>query len=67
MQESSKTNDEDREGTSNVDSDATSKETVGDLEDNESDVDSGSSQPDPGPSPDGAIDESGEINDAGPM
>lgn len=66
MQESSKTN-EDREATSDIDSEATSKATVGDLEKTESDVDSGSSKPDLGPSPDGAIDESGEIKDAGPM
>ncbi|HVQ38682.1 MAG TPA: hypothetical protein VMS31_14185 [Pyrinomonadaceae bacterium] len=49
------------------DSEATSKEQLSDIEDNESDVESGSSQPDPGPSPDGALDESDEIKDAGPM
>ena len=67
MQESSKKEDVGGKGTSEVDSEATSKETVGDLEETEADVDSGSSKPDPGPSPDGAIDESREINDAGPM
>jgi hypothetical protein len=45
---------------------ATSKETLRDLEDEE-DVGSGSIKPDPGPSPDGAFDESDEIKDAGPM
>ena len=67
MQESSKKEDEGREGASEVDSEATSKETLGDLEETEAAVDSGSSKPDPGPSPDGAIDESSEIKDAGPM
>ena len=67
MQESSKKDDEGREGAAGADSEATSKETLGDLEETESDVDSGSSKPDPGPSPDGAVDERGEIKDAGPM
>ncbi len=49
------------------DSDATSKETLSDIEDNEGSVGSGSSGSDPGPSPDGALDESDEIKDAGPM
>jgi hypothetical protein len=44
--------------------DATSAETVKDLE--EAGVDSSSGQ-DPGPSPDGAFDESDENKDAGPM
>jgi hypothetical protein len=48
-------------------SDATSKETLSDLEDSKEDVGSSSSGPDPGPSPDGALDESDEIKDAGPM
>jgi hypothetical protein len=65
--ESSKKDDEGQEQTAGVDSEATSKETLDDLEDNEADVESGRSKPDPGPSPDGAIDESGEIKDAGPM
>ncbi|HYJ87410.1 MAG TPA: hypothetical protein VEW46_15215 [Pyrinomonadaceae bacterium] len=65
--ESSKKEDEGQEQTAGVDSDATSKETLDDLEETEADVDSGSSKPDPGPSPDGAVDESGEIEDAGPM
>jgi len=51
-------------------SDATSKETLNDLEENEENVGSSSSDSDPGPSPDGARDErneSSEIKDAGPM
>ena len=47
-------------------SEATSDETLSDLEENEEDVES-SSTSDPGPSPDGALDESNEIKDAGPM
>jgi hypothetical protein len=52
---------------SEPDSEATSKETLSDLEENETGVKSGSSKPDPGPSPDGALDESDEFKDAGPM
>lgn len=48
-------------------SEATSDETLSELEENEKDVASSTSKPDPGPSPDGAFDESNEINDAGPM
>ncbi|MEP6819003.1 MAG: hypothetical protein ABJA18_05675 [bacterium] len=47
-------------------SDATSKETLGDLEKNEV-SDSESPASDPGPSPDGALDEPDEIKDAGPI
>jgi hypothetical protein len=65
--ESPKKEDEGQEQRAGVDSEATSKETLNDLEEAEADVDSGSSKPDPGPSPDGTIDESGEIKDAGPM
>lgn len=66
MQESSKKDEEGRQGTG-TDSEAASKETLEDIEETESDVDSGSSKPDPGPSPDGALDEGGELKDAGPM
>ena len=45
---------------------ATSKETLKDVEDNQK-VSSGSSTSEPGPSPDGALDESDENKDAGPM
>jgi hypothetical protein len=48
-------------------SEATSDETLSDLEKNEEDVVSSSSKPDPEPSPDGALDERDEIKDAGPM
>ena len=50
-----------------VDSEATSKETVHDLEDTEADSSPADDGVDPGPSPDGALDESDEIKDAGPM
>jgi hypothetical protein len=48
-------------------SDATSKETLEDLENNEEVSDSENSAHDPGPSPDGALDEPDEIKDTGPM
>ncbi len=47
-------------------SEATSDETLSDLEESEEDIGS-SSTPDSGPSPDGALDEGDEIKDAGPM
>jgi hypothetical protein len=49
-------------------SEATSDKTLRDLEENETDsssTDTGGF--DPGPSPDGALDESDEIKDAGPI
>ena len=49
------------------DSEATSKELLSDVEDAEKDTGSSSSEVDPGPSPDGAFDESDESKDAGPM
>jgi hypothetical protein len=49
------------------DSEATSKETLSDIEESEANV-SSLSPHDPGPSPDGTFDEGGEIkDDAGPM
>jgi hypothetical protein len=48
-------------------SEATSDETLSDLEEGESDSSSTETNRDPGPSPDGALDESNEIKDAGPM
>jgi hypothetical protein len=48
-------------------SEATSEETLSDIEESEQEAGSGSSKRDPGPSPDGALDESEEIKDAGPM
>ncbi|MEO7970608.1 MAG: hypothetical protein ABI698_04860 [bacterium] len=49
--------------------DATSKETLEDIEDNEksSSAKQGAGQESGVPSPDGAFDESGEARDAGPM
>ena len=48
-------------------SDATSDETVTDIEESEKGTTSSGSQPDPGPSPDGRLDEADELKDAGPM
>ncbi len=48
-------------------SDATSDETLSDLEETESESDTTDRELDPGPSPDGLLDEPDEINDAGPM
>jgi len=50
-----------------TDSEATSKETLSDLEHSEANVVSGSSKPDSGPSPDGTVNERDEDKDAGPM
>jgi hypothetical protein len=50
-----------------ADSTATSKELLSDVEEAEETTGSSSSEVDPGPSPDGAFDESDEIKDAGPM
>ncbi len=49
------------------DSEATSKETLSDIEETEAQVDSGTAAPDPGPAPDGAFDDDDETKDAGPM
>ena len=46
--------------------DETSKKTLKDIEEAESSV-SESPNHDPGPSPDGLLDEPDELNDAGPM
>jgi hypothetical protein len=48
-------------------SEATTDETLSDLEEAESDSVSVSTRQDPGPSPDGAFDEKKETDDAGPM
>ncbi len=48
-------------------SEATSNETLSDLEENEKETESDIAAADPGPSPDGAFDERDEIKDAGPM
>lgn len=48
-------------------SEATSDKTVSDLEETETDSSSTDTGLDPGPSPDGMLDEPDEIKDAGPM
>ena len=48
-------------------SDATSDETVDDVEKSANDAGSPGSSRDPGPSPDGRLDEADELKDAGPM
>jgi len=48
-------------------SEATSDERLSDLEQSEKVTGPGSSKRDPGPSPDGLLDEPDEIKDAGPM
>ncbi|HEX9424185.1 MAG TPA: hypothetical protein VF899_13150 [Pyrinomonadaceae bacterium] len=48
-------------------SEATSDETLSDLEDTESELGSTTAELDPGPSPDGLLDEPDEVKDAGPM
>ncbi len=48
-------------------SEATSDETLSDLEETESETGSTKTELDPGPSPDGLLDEPDEIKDAGPM
>lgn len=65
--ESSIKENDSKQDAAGADSEATSKETLSDLEENEADVGSSNSNPDAGPSPDGALDESDEIKDAGPM
>ena len=49
------------------DSEATSKELLSELEEAEKDTGSSTAEVDPGPSPDGAFDESKENKDARPM
>lgn len=48
-------------------SEATTDKTLSDIEQTEKNSGSGSTQTDSGPSPDGALDESDETKDAGPM
>jgi hypothetical protein len=47
--------------------DATSKETVKDLEETTTEIPSAGFEQGSGPSPDGSLDESDETKDAGPM
>lgn len=62
--ESSKKETDSLQDAAGADSEATSKETLSDLEENEEGVGSSGSKPDPGPSPDGALD---GTKDADPM
>ena len=48
-------------------SDATSDETLSEIEETEAGSSSTNPEHDPGPSPDGLLDEPDEIKDAGPM
>ena len=48
-------------------SEATTDETLSDIEQTEENSGSDTTQSDSGPSPDGTLDESDEIKDAGPM
>lgn len=49
------------------DAEATSKETLADLKNNEQDSESDTHTNEPPLSPDGTLDDPGETNDAGPM
>lgn len=66
MQES-KRGEDSNDKTQKPDSDATSKETLADVRENEKQSGSTADSHDSGPSPDGAFDESKESKDAGPM
>lgn len=46
---------------------ATSKETLSDIQDSEKESGPTAAKRDPGPSPDGRLDEPDELKDAGPM
>jgi len=59
--------DESKEGLEERKADATSDETLSDIEETEKDSVSVSTGQDPGPSPDGTFDEKKETDDAGPM
>ena len=65
MQES--TGGENKKQDTEADSEATSKELLSDIEETEESPGASDSDLDPGPSPDGAFDESDEKKDAGPM
>lgn len=66
MQESTSRENKGEQG-EGTESEATSKELVRDIEENDANTDSSGAGFDPGPSPDGAFDESDEAKDAGPM
>jgi hypothetical protein len=67
MQESTGRANKTERDAAGADSEATSKETLSDVEKNKKDTGSSPSHIDPGPAPDGAVDESQENKDAGPM
>lgn len=67
MQESTGRENKKEQDAEESDSEATSKELLSDIEETEEGDGSSNSQPDPGPSPDGAFDESDDSNGAGPM
>ena len=71
MQDSRKPNaaqaETDDEASDKGKSEATTDKTLSNVEQTEKDSGSGTTQDDSGPSPDGALDESDEIKDAGPM
>lgn len=67
MQNSTGPNNKKEQDVAGADSKATSKELLSDVEEAEDNTASSSSEADPGPSPDGAFDESDELKDAGPM
>lgn len=54
-------------GSKQQDSEATSKETLSDIQDSEKESGSAGGESNPGPSPDGRLDEADELKDAGPM
>ncbi len=56
-----------KDGAQKSDSDATSKETLSEVRESEKDSSSSPDKSDSGLSPDGALDESDESKDAGPM
>jgi hypothetical protein len=66
VQEINRENKKEEDG-AGADSDATSKELLSDIEETEENPGASDSDLDPGPSPDGALDERDEIEDAGPM
>lgn len=65
--ESSKNGGDAKQDGAEANPEATSKETLKDLEENKKDDGPSGSAPDSGPSPDGGSDENSEVKDAGPM
>ena len=67
MQESTGRENKKEQDAEEADSEATSKELLSDIEESKEEAGSSSSELDPGPSPDGAFDESDDRKGAGPM